>query len=144
VKTSQTPLMTVGELSRRTGVPVKQLRGYEDLGLIYTVGRSTANYRLFDEDALWCVERIRALRGLGLTVAEIRELTEVYLSRPHQPLGPHLAERLHAARARIDERIGELQGTRRRIAEFEQLHAAQLRGQSADDFRAGDPRHTSG
>jgi DNA-binding transcriptional MerR regulator len=33
-------LMTIGTLSRRTGVPVKTLRTYEDLGLIYTAGRS--------------------------------------------------------------------------------------------------------
>jgi len=41
--------MTIGALSRRTGVPVKALREYEDLGLIYTVGRSAGNYQLFDE-----------------------------------------------------------------------------------------------
>ena len=48
--------MTVGELSRRTAVPVKALREYHDLGLIYSVGRSAANYRLFDKSALWCKE----------------------------------------------------------------------------------------
>ncbi|MGH4017067.1 MAG: MerR family transcriptional regulator [Pseudonocardiaceae bacterium] len=32
-------LMTVGELSRRTGVPIKNLRQYTDWGLINTVGR---------------------------------------------------------------------------------------------------------
>ena len=32
-------VMTVGGLSRCTGVPVKTLREYEDMGLIYTVGR---------------------------------------------------------------------------------------------------------
>ncbi|WP_234353228.1 MerR family transcriptional regulator [Streptomyces ardesiacus] len=67
--------MTVGELSRLTGVPVKTLREYTDLGLIYTLGRSPANYRLYNGDALWCVRFIGELRGLGLTVAEIRELT---------------------------------------------------------------------
>jgi predicted site-specific integrase-resolvase len=44
-------LMTVGDLSRRTGVAVKTLRQYTDWGLIYTVGRSATNYRLFDADA---------------------------------------------------------------------------------------------
>jgi len=34
-----TMVMTVGGLSRCTGVPVKTLREYEDMGLIYTVGR---------------------------------------------------------------------------------------------------------
>ena len=32
-------VMTIGTLARRTGVPVKTLREYEDMGLIYTVGR---------------------------------------------------------------------------------------------------------
>jgi DNA-binding transcriptional MerR regulator len=32
--------MTIGTLSRRTGIPVKALRTYEDMGLLYTVGRS--------------------------------------------------------------------------------------------------------
>jgi len=36
----QSTVITIGALSRRTGVPVKALREYEDLGLIYTVGRS--------------------------------------------------------------------------------------------------------
>ena len=44
--------MTVGQLSRRTGVPIKVLREYERLGFIYTLGRSDSNYRLFDDSAL--------------------------------------------------------------------------------------------
>ena len=32
--------MTIGQLSRHTGVPVKVLRHYEDLGVLYTLGRS--------------------------------------------------------------------------------------------------------
>ena len=36
--------MTVGELSRYTGVPPKALRAYTDWGLIDTAGRSPAGY----------------------------------------------------------------------------------------------------
>ncbi|MBJ7597968.1 MAG: MerR family transcriptional regulator [Candidatus Nephthysia bennettiae] len=132
--------MTIGELSRRTGMPVKALREYADMGLIYTVGRSPGNYRLFDESALWCVGVIRGLRSLGLTVAEIREVASIYLARTDQPIGPDLAERLAAARARIDARIGELQKLRRRLDEFEAAHTAELAGEGGADFRAGDPR----
>src|SRR6476620_2912486 len=66
-------LMTIGTLARRTGVPVKTLREYEDLGLIYTVGRSAGNYRLFGDEALWCVGVVTTLRSLGLTLSEIVE-----------------------------------------------------------------------
>ncbi len=78
---SRTMLMTIGELSRRTGMPVKALRDYEGMGLISTVGRSPGNYRLFDGSALWCVGVIRGLRSLALTVAEICEVVGIYLGQ---------------------------------------------------------------
>ncbi|MGH3864388.1 MerR family transcriptional regulator [Actinokineospora sp.] len=109
--------MTVGDLSRRTGVPIKTLRQYTDWGLIYSAGRSSANYRLFDADALWCVELIGQLRGLGLTVAEIRELTDTDAA-----IGPRLAELLRHSRARTLRRIAGLRETLRRIDEFEADH----------------------
>jgi MerR family transcriptional regulator, copper efflux regulator len=132
--------MTIGQLSRRTGVSGKALRRYEGMGLIYTVGRSPAGYRLFDDDALWCVQVITGLRGLGLTVAEIRELAGVYLGRPEEPIGPRLAERLGAVRARLEARIAELEGLRRRIDDFQRDHQAELGCHDGADFRAGDPR----
>jgi MerR family copper efflux transcriptional regulator len=134
-------LMTIGELSRRTGVSIKVLRRFEGMGLIYTAGRSAANYRLFDESALWCVQVIVGLRSLGLTVREIGDLAGVYLGQPDRPIGPHLAERLQAVRARIDARMAELERLRRSIDEFEALHRAALAGAAGSDFRAADPRH---
>jgi DNA-binding transcriptional MerR regulator len=130
--------MTIGDLSRRTGVPVKTLRKYEDLGLIYTAGRSPGNYRLFDEEALWCVGVVGSLRGLGLTLAEIRELSEIYLARTTDPIGPRLAAVLRAARGRVQDRITELQRLLERIDDFEAGHAAELAGLA--DFGARDPR----
>lgn len=90
-----TQLMTVGELSRRTGVPIKALREYTDSGLIYTEGRSQANYRLFNGDALRCVQWIEQLRGLGLTLAEIRDLTRDCPQNDAELVGPRLAGLLH-------------------------------------------------
>ena len=132
--------MTIGELSRRTGVSVKVLRRYDAHGLVYSAGRSPANYRLFDESALWCVRVITDLRNLGLTVAEIRDLAAVYLGAPDQPIGPRLAEQLQAVRARVETRMAELDRLRRRIDEFEEQHRSELSGNSVSDFRQGDPR----
>lgn len=134
---TRTRPMTVGELSRRTGVPIKALREYTDTGLIYTVGRSPANYRLYDEDALWCVHWITTMRGLGLTLAEIRDLASTHLCG-NDCTGPRLADRLRAARARIDTRIAELHRIRRRIDEFETTHDAHLTGR--ESLWDGDPR----
>jgi MerR family transcriptional regulator, copper efflux regulator len=137
-RAASTSAMTIGVLARRTGVPVKTLREYEDLGFIYTVGRSAGNYRLFGEEALWCVAVVGTLRGLGLTLSEIRELTAVYLERTDEPVGPRLAQVLRAVRARTQARIGELQALLSRIAEYEAEHAEELSGRA--DFRVHDPR----
>jgi MerR family transcriptional regulator, copper efflux regulator len=132
--------MSIGELSRRCGISVKTIREYEGMGLIYTVGRSPGNYRLFDESALWCVGVIRNLRSLGLTVAEIREIAGIYLGKPDEPIGPHVAIRVRAARSRINARLEELEQLRRRIDEFEAAHAAELAGDADSALRATDPR----
>ncbi len=135
---SGTGLMTIGELSRRTGTPVKSLRAWTDMGLVYSAGRSPAGYRLFDESALWCTAVIGELRGLGLTVAEIRELAGIYLGCPAEPIGPHVAGLWRRARDRADAQIARLQELRRRIDEV----LAERGGELADDaFRDTDPRH---
>ena len=134
--------MTIGTLSRRTGVPVKALREYEDLGLIYTIGRSPGNYRLFDDDALWCVAVVGTLRQLGLTLAEIQQLAGTYMQGSKDPIGPALARVLRVVRARSRDRIAELQHLLTRIDDFEATHHDELSG--AADFRATDPHHQIG
>jgi DNA-binding transcriptional MerR regulator len=131
-------VMTIGTLSRRSGVPVKTLRAYEDMGLIYTVGRSAGNYLLFGEEALWCVGVAGGLRALGLTLQEIRDLVGVYLQDTAEPVGPRLATMLQVVRARTRERIAELQQRLERIEQFEAARAAELAGRA--DFHAEDPR----
>lgn len=130
--------MTIGVLSKRTGVPIKHLRRYEDLGFIYTVGRSAGNYRLFDETALWCVEVVSTLRSLGLTLTEMADLIEVYLSRPAGHFGPLLAQRLDAVRDRTRTQIEELEQRLQRIQTFEDQYGDVLCGEVT--FHSTDPR----
>ena len=132
--------MTIGQLSRRTGLSLKAIREYEARGLIYSTGRSAGNYRLFDDSALWCARVIRELRSLGLTVKEIEELAGVYLGRPDEPIGPRLAALLARADERIDERIAELEGMRRRIGDYRAEHAAALAGHPDAGLGRDDPR----
>lgn len=134
--TATTRPMTVGELSRRTGVSIKNLRQYTDDGLIYTVGRSPTGYRLYDSDALWCVRVIGELRGIGLTLAEIRELTAAYLDRTGRIREPALADLLRASRERLHTRIAELHDILHRIEEFEATRDADAH----QPCWPGDPR----
>ncbi|WP_202911494.1 MerR family DNA-binding transcriptional regulator [Segeticoccus rhizosphaerae] len=132
--------MTIGVLSRRTRISVKALREYEDAGLIYSLGRSPGNYRLFGEEALWCVQAVTGMRSLGLTLAEVTDITHEYLRDPSLRAGPLLATALGAVRSRTQARILELQTLLGRVADFEQEHAEVLAGRSTFDFRDNDPR----
>ena len=70
--------MRIGRLARRTGVSVKALRFYDSQGLLFRAGRTTANYRLFPEEAITCVETIRQLKAAGLTIRDLRELAAAH------------------------------------------------------------------
>jgi DNA-binding transcriptional MerR regulator len=116
--------MTIGQLSRRASVPIKVLREYERLGFLYTLGRSAGNYRLFGEEALWCVQVVQSLRSLGLTLKEIQTLTVRYTERPCEPIEPLLREHLAQVLARIEARITSLEALRRRVLDFQAAGAS--------------------
>jgi DNA-binding transcriptional MerR regulator len=115
----RTEVMTIGQLSRRTGVPIKILREYEHLGFLYTLGRSAGNYRLFGEETMWCVQVVQSLRSLGLTLKEIQTLTVHYTEWPSEPIEPLLREHLTQVLARIEARIASLEALRRRVLDFQ-------------------------
>jgi DNA-binding transcriptional MerR regulator len=112
-------LMTVGELAACTGLSQKQIRELEGRGLIYSVGRSEGNYRLFDEAALWCVRTIVELRDLGLTLAEIERLRDHHRSGSDQPLEQLFRAILATVRARLLDQIEDLTATVARIDAFQ-------------------------
>src|SRR5450759_218732 len=68
--------VSIGEVARLTGVPVKTIRYYSDIGLVAAASRTDAGYRRYDEAGLARLELIHALRDLGLDLASIRRVTE--------------------------------------------------------------------
>ncbi len=132
--------MTIGQLARRSGVSIKALREYEGLALLYVLGRSGSNYRLFDESALWRLQVIRSLRSLGLTVKEIQEISAIYGKRRGEPIGPHLQKKLDRALERVEARRAELNQIHQHILDFQAAHTAALAGQADLELYASDPR----
>jgi len=115
--------MTIGQLSRRTGVPIKILREYEDLRLLSTRGRSESNYRLFGEETVWCVQVVQGLRSLGLTLKAIQALATAHCERPGELVDGLLQEHLPQVLARVEAQISTLQALRQRILEFQAASA---------------------
>jgi DNA-binding transcriptional MerR regulator len=72
--------LTIGELSRRTGVSVKTLRFWSDEGLLPPATRSRSGYRLYAEDATVRLDLVRTLRDAGLGLEAIKKVLRNDLS----------------------------------------------------------------
>lgn len=69
-------LITIGELARTTGLPVRTIRFYCDEGIL-AASRSPGGHRLFDADAATaCLTQVRRLRALGLGLPSIVEVLQ--------------------------------------------------------------------
>lgn len=79
-------MLTIGDLSKRTGVKIATIRYYEQMGLIDAPDRSEGNQRRYGNRDLERLSFIRHARDLGLTIEAIREL--IALSHhPEKPCG---------------------------------------------------------
>jgi DNA-binding transcriptional MerR regulator len=76
VESGKDALHTIGELSRRSGVPVKTIRHYSDVGVLPPSQVTEAGYRLYSEEDRSRLELIRTLRAAGFGLAEIRTMLE--------------------------------------------------------------------
>jgi DNA-binding transcriptional MerR regulator len=104
--------LTIGQLAACAAVPVETVRYYERCGLLPQVPRTPAGYRRFGSDALRRLRFIRAAKGLGFTLAEIREL----LALDVDP-----AATCAEVRARALEKLEDID---RRMAELSQIRSA--------------------
>jgi DNA-binding transcriptional MerR regulator len=96
-------MLSIGDLSRRTGVKVPTIRYYEQMGLLAAAERSEGNQRRYSHQDLERLAFIRHGRDLGLDIPAIREL--IALSQHPQEPCSHAdriaSEHLNAVRAKI-------------------------------------------
>src|SRR5438128_8260057 len=97
--------LKVGELARRTGLTIRTLHHYDEIGLLRPSLHTEAGHRLYTAGDVARLQRVLSLRQLGFALEEVRDC----LDRPG--FSPLEVIRLHVERLR--ERI-ELQ---RRLCE---------------------------
>ena len=90
-------LWKVGELATRTGVSVRTLHYYDEIGLLSPSQRTGSGHRLYGADDVVRLQQIKSCRQLGFSLAEIRDL----LSRPDY--APQQVIQLHIER--LEEQI---------------------------------------
>ena len=105
-------LLRIGEVAKLLGVTPKTVRHYEKVGLLQQPERSEAGYRLYCADDLLRLHRIKRLRSLGLSLAQVKAV----LGEPGS--GNELRGVLEALLGEIEGEIRTLQGRRNRLREM--------------------------
>lgn len=72
-------MMTVKEVSKRTGVSIRTLQYYDKIGLLRPSGYTEAGYRLYDDTALETLQQILLYRALEFPLKDIKAI----LSNPN-------------------------------------------------------------
>jgi DNA-binding transcriptional MerR regulator len=72
----------VGELADATGLSVRTLHHYDDIGLLRPGERTSSGHRQYDAADVRRLHRIVSLRGFGLSLAEIGQVLDGELTDP--------------------------------------------------------------
>ena len=117
--------MKVGELAKRTGLSVRALHYYDEIGLLQPSKLTKSGHRLYGPTELVRLQQIKSLRQLGFSLDEIAACLDAPQFSPQRVLQIHVE--------RLREQIGQQE---RLVALLETLSASFAAGAvaSADDF----------
>lgn len=66
--------MKINEVEQQVGITKKNIRFYEQQGLLHPMRNSENGYREYDEADVLCLKKIKLLRKLSLPIEEIRKI----------------------------------------------------------------------
>ncbi len=103
-------MLTIGQLTRHTGVPARTIRFYHAKGVLPEPARDRSGYRRYTAHDAAALVRIRTMGAAGVPLADIQRLLAATPEQFHAALGD--------IQNRLDQRIRELQDTRIRLREL--------------------------
>lgn len=112
-------MWTIAQVCERTGLSPRTVRYYEEIGLLPGVRRRAGGRRIYGPDELERLGFIHRLKGLGLSLAEIRELNAVYaIGGSTAAMLARLSDLLDLHVKDLDQRIAELEGLRTELVRY--------------------------
>lgn len=102
-------MMTVSQVSELTGVSIRTLRYYDEIGLLPPAAHTEGGYRLYDDAALERLQQIMLFRELEFPLKEIVRIVGSPDFDSKQALEQQI-ELLELKRNRLDELIGFARG----------------------------------
>jgi MerR family transcriptional regulator, thiopeptide resistance regulator len=108
------PVWKIGELARRTGLTVRTLHHYDEIGLLSPAQRSDGGHRVYDEADVQRLYRIVSLRSLGFPLDAIAQALDSQAFDPKAAVDDHL-RRLEAQIAQEQQLLDKLRMLRQRL-----------------------------
>ncbi|MDX8252198.1 MerR family transcriptional regulator [Acinetobacter pittii] len=69
--------LSIGQLSKKAGIPIDTIRYYEKVGVLDRIQRSENNYRVYPEQTLADLLFIKHCRELDISLNDIKTLKEM-------------------------------------------------------------------
>lgn len=104
-------LLQIGDVAERTGLSLRTVRHYEEVGLLPPAERSAGGFRLYTDGTVQRLLVVKQLKPLGFSLEQMRDVLDVLdgLADPGVPPGQRrrllaaLAEQRRSVVAAVDE-----------------------------------------
>ena len=104
----------IGEVAERTGLSLRTIRYYEEVGLVTPSTRSHGGFRLYSETDIVRLDLIKQMKPLDFSLEEMRDLLETMDRIDAPATSPdereHLLGRLVMYQSAVEERRESLRG----------------------------------
>ena len=103
--------MQIGDVAERTGLSLRTVRHYEEVGLLPEAERSPGGFRLYTDAAVERLLVIKQMKPLEFTLEEMREVLDVFdelAADPTRARRRELLDSLTAYQALVSQRIAKL------------------------------------
>ncbi|GAA4874805.1 MerR family transcriptional regulator [Saccharopolyspora cebuensis] len=119
--------MQIGEVAERTGLSLRTIRYYDEVGLVVPSARSQGGFRLYTEPDIDRLQLIKRMKPLGFQLEEMRDLLAILDPTPDSPAIEDPEARLAEFSATAENACEDLRARLRIAEEF----AATLRSHLA-------------
>lgn len=131
--------MQIGEVAERTGLSMRTIRYYEEMGLARPSSRTAGGFRLYTEADLARLMLVKRMKPLELSVGDMRDLLDVLDALEARADGAAgrevLLDRLAMYREAADARVQALRDQLETAEEF----ARDLRREISRQRRLAEP-----
>jgi DNA-binding transcriptional MerR regulator len=114
-----TSTMHIGELAERTGLSLRTIRHYDDVGLLPATARTDGGFRVYSEDDFERLMVIKQMKPLGFSLEEMADILELFSQQDAEAAGDRQAK----LAAYLEKAVAERAKMARNLAQADELIA---------------------